>query len=53
MHYNTQGMLDLEELPASTAKEDYILNMARSLLQEGMQWQLTAIRQGFRCGLGT
>jgi hypothetical protein len=45
-----QQLLEVEQLPASTSRQQYVAHAVRQLLVTDVQWQLEAVRQGFAAG---
>jgi hypothetical protein len=45
-----QQLLEVEQLPTNTNKQQYVAHAVRQLLVDGVLWQLTAVRQGFAAG---
>ena len=47
------AVLEAEGMPASTTKDEYLSVMIHELIVDSVEWQVNALRQGFRDGLGT
>jgi hypothetical protein len=45
-----QQLLEVEQLPASMTRQQYMAQAVRQLLVTDVQWQLEAVRQGFTSG---
>lgn len=45
-----QQLLEVEQLPASTSRQQCVAHAVRQLLVTDVQWQLEAVRQGFAAG---
>lgn len=45
-----QQLLEVEQLPSTTSKQQYVLQAVRQLLITDVHWQLQAIRAGFTAG---
>lgn len=42
-----QQLLEVEQLPDNTSKQQYVAHAVRQLLVDSVLWQLAAVRQGF------
>lgn len=45
-----QQLLEVEQLPASMTRQQYVAQAVQQLLVTNVQWQLEAVRQGFTSG---
>lgn len=45
-----QQLLEVEQLPHDTSKQQYMAHAVRQLLVDSVWWQLAAVRQGFAAG---
>lgn len=48
-----QQLLEVEQLPSSMSRQQYVAHAVRQLLVADVQWQLKAVRQGFAAGTST
>jgi hypothetical protein len=45
-----QQLLQVEQLPTSMSRKQYVAHAVRQLLVVDVQWQLEAVKQGFAAG---
>jgi hypothetical protein len=43
-------LLEVEQLPSNTSRQQYVAHAVRQLLVTDVQWQLQAVKQGFAAG---